>query len=181
MLRFTHYDSLYTSDMYSDDDNTSTDVARQVEIQGSVQSYTSVDIGTKVANTKSNTQFFVDQSIVTLNSPDIEFNTEVQVYGNENLGLRIVGAIPITANASAHAIVAGSAMLESGHNIDTSSTDSVNRFGTGRPITMLYITIRPMLLGIGLLQVICGVMLLWRVTVKRMIKLQPGVMKFGHT
>ena len=131
MLRFTHYDSLYTSDMYSDDDNTSTDVARQVEIQGSVQSYTSVDIGTKVANTKSNTQFFVDQSIVTLNSPDIEFNTEVQVYGNENLGLRIVGAIPITANASAHAIVAGSAMLESGHNIDTSSTDSVNRFGTG--------------------------------------------------
>jgi hypothetical protein len=43
-----------------------------------------------------------------LNSPDIEFDTTVQTYDTENLHLRIIGAVPITANVSAHHITASS-------------------------------------------------------------------------
>lgn len=63
-----------------------------------------------------NNTFFVDQSIVTLNSPDLEFDTKVQVFGNNGLKLRIIGLIPITANTSSHEITALSGMLELGHN-----------------------------------------------------------------
>lgn len=42
-------------------------------------------------------QFFVDQSILTLHSPDIEFDTEVRSLDSSNLKLRIVGMVPLTA------------------------------------------------------------------------------------
>lgn len=41
--------------------------------------------------------FYVDQSIVTLHSPDIEFDTDVQNLDLTNLKLRIVGMVPMTA------------------------------------------------------------------------------------
>lgn len=52
----------------------------------------------------SRCDFFVDQSIVTLNSPDIDFDTSVQTYSTDKLKLRIIGAIPITSNVSSHHI-----------------------------------------------------------------------------
>ena len=44
--------------------------------------------------------FFVDQNIVTMHSPDIEFDENIQNIDSSGLKLRIVGVIPITANAS---------------------------------------------------------------------------------
>lgn len=51
--------------------------------------------------TASHTEyFFVDQNILTLHSPDIEFDEGVQNLDSSGLKLRIVGVVPITANAS---------------------------------------------------------------------------------
>ena len=79
---------------------------------------------------KSNAQFFVDQSIVTLNSPDIDFDTDVQTWGTENLKLRIVGAIPITSNISSHSIAISSNMLYGGYPKDDNSSN-YKFFGRG--------------------------------------------------
>lgn len=44
--------------------------------------------------------FYVDQNIVTLHSPDIEFDDEVRSIDTSGLKLRIVGMVPLTAFAS---------------------------------------------------------------------------------
>lgn len=44
--------------------------------------------------------FFIDQSILTLHSPDIEFDEGVQNLDSSGLKLRIVGIVPMTSNAS---------------------------------------------------------------------------------
>lgn len=41
--------------------------------------------------------YYVDQSILTFHSPDIEFDTEVRSLDTSNLQLRIVGMVPITS------------------------------------------------------------------------------------
>lgn len=131
-LRFTHYDSLYSnSDLPQTNTFTKTvnirNDARKIEIQGSIQSYSS-PFNAESSHKDSNTQFFIDQSIVTLNSPDIEFDTEVQRYTMDGLKLRVVGAIPITANVSSHSITTSSSMLEKKHNTGSASKAD---FGTG--------------------------------------------------
>lgn len=45
-------------------------------------------------------QFFVDQSILTFHSPDIEFDNQVRSLDSSNLKLRIVGVVPLTAFTS---------------------------------------------------------------------------------
>ncbi|WP_294166772.1 hypothetical protein [uncultured Clostridium sp.] len=44
--------------------------------------------------------FFIDQSILTLHSPDIEFDDGVQNLDSSGLKMRIVGVVPMTGNAS---------------------------------------------------------------------------------
>lgn len=44
--------------------------------------------------------FFVDQSILTMHSPEIEFDDNVKNMDGSKLKLRIVGVVPMTANAS---------------------------------------------------------------------------------
>lgn len=44
--------------------------------------------------------YFVDQSIVTMHSPDIEFDEGIQSIDSSNLKLRIVGMVPLTSFAS---------------------------------------------------------------------------------
>ena len=41
--------------------------------------------------------YYVDQSIVTLHSPDIEFDTDIRSIDSSNLKLRIVGVVPLTS------------------------------------------------------------------------------------
>lgn len=41
--------------------------------------------------------YYIDQSILTFHSPDIEFDTEVRSLDTSNLQLRIVGMVPITS------------------------------------------------------------------------------------
>lgn len=45
--------------------------------------------------------FFVDNSMVTLNSPDLEFEDNSYFVNMKDLALRIVGAVPITGNTNA--------------------------------------------------------------------------------
>lgn len=127
-LAYTHYSSLLnaggTNSVGPRDKE-----ATQVEIQGSYgvlqNPYSTYNSNSRFP---SNTQFFIDQSIVTLNSPDLEFDTDVQTYSKEGLKLRVVGAIPITANVSAHSITTSSAMLERNHNNDANKNKT---FGAG--------------------------------------------------
>ena len=108
-ISFTHYDSLATEYGLLDFNGTEEpqkliDGAepRNVEIQGSRNMY-GTPYSAKYEDIKdSNTQFFIDQSIVTLNSPDIDFDTQVQRINPDTLKLRIVGAIPLTASVSSH-------------------------------------------------------------------------------
>lgn len=44
--------------------------------------------------------FYIDQSILTFHSPDIEFDTEVRSIDTSGLKLRIVGIVPVTAFAA---------------------------------------------------------------------------------
>ena len=127
IIPFTHYDSLVTYEGKYDNKNWM-DVAKQIEIQGAVKTYNTPYSTERNKDKNSNTQFFIDQSIVTLNSPDIEFDTEVQTCSGEGFKLRIVGAVPITASSSAHSFEISSSMMETWHN--SFITDSIV-FGTG--------------------------------------------------
>lgn len=90
------------------------DEQKRVEIQGCAGNPNNLEN----TNNKdfSNAFFHIDQTIVTLNSPDIEFDTDVQNCHPENLNLRIVGVIPITSSASAHDITISTPMLEVAYN-----------------------------------------------------------------
>lgn len=145
-LNFSHFDSIYSQEQAEKDvkDKGSKEFYKCPEIQGSVNTYESVT-DDYVENAKSNTQFFVDQSIVTLNSPDIEFDTEVQNCATNNLKLRIVGAIPITSNASAHHITYKNSMLEEEHG--SNPKDAI--FGTGESHDNIIYTANPINVNAG--------------------------------
>ena len=114
VIPFEHYKSLFNQDWIEWSDK-NTDAARQIEIQGSRTKYDSV-FSTGKSDVNSNTQFFIDHSIVTLNSPDIEFDTQVQSSATDGLKMRIVGMIPLTSTASAHHINAN-ASINMNYNI----------------------------------------------------------------
>lgn len=83
------------------------------EIQGITNFPSIKDYNT---GSKTNNIFFIDQSIVTLNSPDIDFDSNVQSYAMENLKMRVVGFIPITSSASMHHITYKNSMVEAGYS-----------------------------------------------------------------
>lgn len=56
------------------------------------------DVASWVSNNAEN--YYIDQSIITLHSPDIEFDTEVRSVDTSGLKLRVIGIVPITAFAS---------------------------------------------------------------------------------
>jgi len=60
--------------------------------------YTDSDL--KLYNSDHQEYFFIDQSILTFHSPDLEFDTEVQNLDMSSLKFRIVGYIPFTSNIS---------------------------------------------------------------------------------
>lgn len=57
--------------------------------------------------------FYVDQSILTFHSPDIEFDNNVKNMDSSNLKLRIVGMVPITSSASEIDITTSTPQLDS--------------------------------------------------------------------
>ena len=130
-VKFKHYDSL-PSDA-SNEDKT------EVEIQGSANKYGTVY--DESASGNSNTQFFIDQSIVTMHSPDIEFDSDVQNFSGEGLGLRIVGIVPITGSASNHKITHtamspnSSGQLGSGETSSKRLTANLNYIASKKLVT----------------------------------------------
>ena len=65
-----------------------------------------------------NNYFYIDQSIVTLHSPDIEFDPSLQTMDLSNLKLRLIGIVPITANASDIDISASTPTQGDGFNMN---------------------------------------------------------------
>ena len=59
---------------------------------------TDSDVASWVSNNAEN--YYIDQSILTFHSPDIEFDNEVRSIDTSGLRLRIVGMVPLTAFAS---------------------------------------------------------------------------------
>lgn len=59
---------------------------------------TDSDVASWVSNNAEN--YYIDQSILTFHSPDIEFDNEVRSIDTSGLKLRIVGMVPLTASAS---------------------------------------------------------------------------------
>lgn len=59
---------------------------------------TDSDVASWVSNNAEN--YYIDQSILTFHSPDIEFDNEVKSIDTSGLKLRIVGMVPLTAFAS---------------------------------------------------------------------------------
>jgi hypothetical protein len=59
---------------------------------------TDSDVASWVSNNAEN--YYIDQSILTFHSPDIEFDNEVRSIDTSRLKLRIVGMVPLTAFAS---------------------------------------------------------------------------------
>ena len=62
----------------------------------------------------SNTEFFVDHSIVTFNSPDLEFDTATQSAFVQDMKMRIVGMVPITSLHCSYSLETSTAMLPIG-------------------------------------------------------------------
>jgi hypothetical protein len=143
-LNFKHFDSIFAQSDLMEYPNSGDALindyfiqSRRIEIQGSSNMYSdpySSDICEEIdpnwdrrsgeaadhmVSVDSNTQFFIDQSIVTLNSPDIEFDTDVQLASMDDVKLRVIGMIPFTAIASSHSIYTSTALLEKGHNEDS--------------------------------------------------------------
>jgi len=68
--------------------------------------------------------FYVDQSIVTMHSPDIEFDKEVRSIDFSNLKLRIVGYIPLTSHVSDIDISVSTPPLNYSKGSDNEYTDT---------------------------------------------------------
>lgn len=58
--------------------------------------------------------YYVDQSIVTLHSPDIEFDDQLKFVDLNNTKLRIIGAVPITATSTDMSISTSTAPMNPG-------------------------------------------------------------------
>lgn len=130
-LNYAHYSHVFNrteASLYGD----SATIRRKIEIQNAENLYDTPFSSYNKLKNDCNGDFFIDHSIVTLNSPDIEWNNEVQMYDTSELKLRIIGAIPITANVSSHKITTKSAMLELSHSIGSDKEDtSTYKFGVG--------------------------------------------------
>lgn len=59
-----------------------------------------IELGIKQWILKNSNCYYIDQSIFTLHSPEIEFSDEIKHIDTNNLKLRIVGIVPITSTAS---------------------------------------------------------------------------------
>ena len=74
--------------------------------------------------------FFIDNNIVTLNSPDIEFDDNVLNANFKNYKLRIIGAIPITGNSGNISIQADNGAWLTSTNFSVYSGFYSEHFGT---------------------------------------------------
>lgn len=125
-ITFKHYEQIYNDEKKASE--------RKLEIEGAKKVYDSV-FDTAKKTDGSNTQFFVDQSVVTLNSPDMEFDTEVQSLSKSGLKMRVIGMIPLTAGASYHSITTSTSMLPL--NYDEGGSKVSLTYGTGESDGMI--------------------------------------------
>lgn len=82
--------------------------------------------------TKYNSNFFIDQSVLTLHSPDIEFNEDLWDLDTSKLKMRIVGIVPITSNSTDLDIQTSTPVsnpLKVGFFKERIGSENVSRFG----------------------------------------------------
>ena len=71
------------------------------------------DLGSKSnAAAIYNNYFYVDQSVVTFNSPDVEFDANVQNADLSQYDIRIIGYIPLLSNSGNYSITAGTPLFK---------------------------------------------------------------------
>ena len=134
IMNYTHYDDIVRHSDYI----AQTAFPRSGEIMGYESVYSDAFSARSIDIPSSNTQFLIDQSIVTLNSPDLDFDPELQGFPTDGLKLRVIGAIPLTSSASAHHIAKSSNMLEADYNSKDSSTASEHLLGIGELQTNMF-------------------------------------------
>lgn len=78
----------------------------------------------------NNGSYYVDQNILTLNSPDIEFDDNVLNANFSNYKTRIIGAIPITGNSGNVDIIVENGTLMVNKNNSSISGFYFEKFGT---------------------------------------------------
>lgn len=97
---------------------------------GDLTSYTP-DIAELIVRHKQN--FAVDQSIITMHSPDIEFDDKVQTLNTSGLHLRILGIVPITAFNSGIDIQTktppGNVIVSSTSEVDPETEEGIWNYG----------------------------------------------------
>lgn len=110
-LKFEHYASLGTGKF-------NTEIQGYAPIVTSV--FSTIDAGYKSGDKLlCNNMFFIDHSIVTVNSPEIEFDSIAQLSFIQDMKFRIIGMIPITSNRSSYSLESSTAMLALGHHDET--------------------------------------------------------------
>ena len=87
-----------------------------------------------VFNTMNGSQFFIDQSFFTFNSPDIEFDDSLKFIDNTTLKFRIIGKTNITARASDLSIstTTGPRLTEGGFSYYDTISKNYDSFTGGR-------------------------------------------------
>jgi len=106
---FLKYSSIFNNDKPNGDRGYAYTVIVE-EDETIVNNKLDINIQTKKNN------FYVDNSLVTFHSPDIEYNTNI--FKNNNLNFRIVGIVPITSNYSDANIELNTKGLSSAYNIN---------------------------------------------------------------
>lgn len=104
--------------------------------------YTDSDINTWVSNNSEN--FYIDQSILTLHSPDIEFDDSLKNINTTGFQLRIIGMVPLTAFVGDIDIQTstppnnlwGKADVSFGFYKEPISSENISRFGWKGLISM---------------------------------------------
>lgn len=67
-----------------------------------------------------NSAFYVDNSIVTLNTPELEFSDDLKNFSTDSYNFRIVGLIPITATSSDCSLIVDNPSQNRGNSANTS-------------------------------------------------------------
>lgn len=104
---------------------------RNCEVQNAVTKSGTVDL-TPFYSKLPNHEFFVDTSVVTFHSPDIEFNSNLDSI--PDLDLRIIGYIPITASKSDNSLTTSTGGLAKADGYIDFNISSMNKSPHGLKI-----------------------------------------------
>lgn len=100
--------------------------------------YDSTSVKTDINFQSKKNNYYVDSTILTFHSPEVEDNKDL--FDNNNLNFRIVGAVPITANYSDVEIILNTQGISKASNIDKKAIiNTTNISKSPKVLTSAYI------------------------------------------